>query len=340
LSPGRAAAGAAAALALLAAGVAAGRGAETIHVGYRQQVFVVSVRGGAHRLTGGSESHGGGTWSRRGQRIAVYAERRVEIRDLHGKVKHAIEPGGVVSWSPDDRRVALVRFHRPKGRDRSVGNLVVTNLDGRHRRFLATGVDTAVWAPRGRRIYYLRGDRGYKPQSLWVVRSDGRERHRLARDVGWFSSVSPSPDGRYLLFVRYNRRTYHGSTWVIRADGRGQRKLMDGAPSSLAWMPSGDAVYGPKRHGHPVVVSLSGRRRLLRARVHARYYALSPDGRWLAWSSERYNRTLVLAVRTDGTGRHVLARFTSQSSLTEIGSPDWSPDSRRLSVSPYRHEGD
>jgi Tol biopolymer transport system component len=329
-----------AAAALLAGGVAAGHAPRTIHVGYRQQMFVVSADGGARRLTGGDVQHAGGIWSRRGQRIAVDADRRVEIRDLRGKVKHVIEPGGGVSWSPDDRHVALVRLHRPKGRDRYVGNLVVTDLDGGHRRFLATGVSTAIWAPRGRTIYYLRGDLGYKPQTLWSVRSDGRDRRRLAKSLAYFSGVAPSPDGSYLLFLRYNRSTFHGSTWVMRADGRGQRKLMEGTPSSGAWAPGGRSVYGPRRHGHPVVISLSGHRRVLRARVRGRYYSWSPDGRRLAWVSERYNRTLVLSVRPDGTDRRVLARFTSLSSLTEIGPPEWSPDGHRLLVSPFRHEGD
>ena len=331
-----------AALASLAVGVAAGHEPEAIHVGYRYQLFVVNVDGGARRLTGGSDEHAGGSWSRRGQRIAVVAAGRAEILDLRGEVKHVIDPGGSVSWSPDDRRLATIEYRRPKGSDRSVRSVVVTGLDGHHRRLVATGVTSAVWAPRGQTIYYLRGDYTYKPQSLWSVQSDGSGRRRLAKDLAYFSGVSPSPDGRYLLFVRYNRSSLKGGVWVMRASGGGERKLMNGPPNSFGWMPNSRAVYGGGRDWHPVVTSLSGERRVLRARLRGGGgpYALSPDGRWIAWSSERYNRTLVLAIRPDGTGRRVLARFTSKSSLTEIGPPDWSPDSRRLLVSPFRHEGD
>lgn len=338
----RAALGVAAVAPLLAVGVVAGRSPEPIHVGYRAQVFVVNVDGGARRLTGGSTPHSGGIWSRRGQRIAVLVEDRVEIRDLRGKVKHFIDMrSGGLSWAPDDRRVAFVRLRRPKGGERFVGDLLVTDLDGRHRRSLDDGVATAVWAPRGRRIFYVRGNLGYGRRSLWSIRSDGSGRRRLAKNLAYFSSVAVSPDGEHLLFVRYDRDTMDGGHYAIRARGGRERKLTDKVlTSSCGWAPNGRGVYCGNRNGHPLIISPSGRRRTLRAKFYVKDYSWSPDGRWLAWSSERYNHSLVFAIRPNGTGRHVLARFTSRSSLTEMDTPGWSPDSRRLVVSPVRHVGD
>ena len=50
--------------------------------------------------------------------------------------------------------------------------------------------------------------------------------------------------------------------------------------------------------------------------------------------------TLILSASADGGHVRVLPRFTSQGGLTEVADLAWSPESRRLAVVPYSHDGD
>lgn len=340
----RAVAAAVAAAGLLAGAVAVARTPHAIRVGYRFQVFLVDRDGGARRLTGGLESHGAPVWSRRGLRIAIGARTGIEIRDLRGSVKHVIpRGGGYVSWAPHDRRLAYVRFHEYERPGLYSGDLTVSGLDGQRRRVVATRAAGPVdWSPDGRWLYYVRGlvDRG--PEGIWAVRPDGRDSHRLVAEASFSGPSVVSPDGRYVLFARGGLDERRG-LWAARTDGRGELPLRVGrlvSPYYYGWLRNGREVFVDKHHRRPLIVSLSGRRRLLGARVHGFQYDLSSDGNRVAWVSRRRGRTLIMSARAGDGPAHALARFTSQGGLTEVDTLDWSPDGRRLLVVPYRHEGD
>jgi Tol biopolymer transport system component len=340
----RAALATAAAVVLLAAGAAAGRDPRVNHVGYRDQVFLVSADGGARRLTNGPEQYPEAVWSHSGTRLAVSVQTgAIEVRSLSGTVKHVIQRGGgAPAWSPDDRRIAFVRSHKAAD-GRYVRELVVAGLDGRHRRVLATpaaaypAARPVDWSADGRTIYFRRRERP-RSGSIWKVPSGGGKATPLVSNVEGDSDVQVSPDGAHVLFARGN------DLWIARTDGGGERALIrprHAVPRSSGWTARGE-VFGGLRHGHPVVATLAGKRRLLAPKITTREYDLSPDGKRVAWVSERWSsrRTLIVSKPASGGRPSVLARFTSKSGLVEDDALAWSPDSRRLVTVPYRHFGD
>jgi hypothetical protein len=275
----------------------------------------------------------------------VAAPGRVEIRALNGEVTHTIrDTGGVAAWAPHDRRLLLATLHQYKKPGRYTGTLEVAGLDGRHRRVVARrATGAADWAPDGRTIYYARGIvstfSGQETLTLWAVGPRGRGRHRVASGVAPGSRVTVSPDGRLVLFECAEPE--RSALCVVRPDGGGRRKLIRANFFyEYGFVYGGREVFGNKRHGHPQLASIAGRHRVLGARFLGAQYAVSPDGEHVAWVSRRHGRTLILSASADGGYVRVLARFTSQGGLTEVADLAWSPDSRRLALVPYRHDGD
>jgi Tol biopolymer transport system component len=321
---------------LLGAGVVTGREPQPVHVGYRSQVFVVDRDGGVRRITGPPRDHYEPVWSHDGRRIAMSAG-GIEVRALSGSVKHRLgHSGSRVAWSRDGRRLAYVRFSEVAA-DRYVGKLFVSDLDGHERTIVPHGATDAFdWSRDGRTIYYLRGGQG-QPEGIWAVSSAGGKPHRVVQNVCCTARVLVSPGGGHILFERRG-------LWVARADGSGQRQLIDDRYlyAGYGWLADGRVFGGLRRDGHPVVATLSGRRRALGAKMRTRHFAVSPDGRRVAWASERYRsrRALVISARADGSDVRVLAHFTSKPPFTEIDDLAWSPDGEHLVVVPHRHIGD
>ena len=148
------------------------------------------------------------------------------------------EPAG---WSPDEKALALVR---------SVGDyagvLVVRLLHGTTHTLAWAEFDGIEWSPDGRWIAYA-DDAGLRT-SLWLVRPNGKGRHRVARDIGAFSWA---PDGKSLAY------TTAGDVVVVGVDGRGKRfGLSDRYVSDVTWLPDGRLALTTR---YPEQISIVGR---------------------------------------------------------------------------------
>jgi Tol biopolymer transport system component len=128
-------------------------------------------------------------------------------------------------WSPDGKALVLT----------SDTSLVVQPVHGRSR-VLAHGATFELrwpkWSPSGRWIAYV--DSTTKPgeQGLWIVRSNGARRHRVARDTP--STFAWSPDGSSLAFGRAT-----GAAVVGVGGGRARALRLGFAASVAAWSPDG-----------------------------------------------------------------------------------------------------
>lgn len=155
-------------------------------------------------------------------------------------------------------------------------------------------------SPDGRRLAFM----AY--QKIWVMNSDGSDRHAVFTPPSDGSGVddSPSftPDGRHLVFTRCCPEKYGYSLWMINLNGRGLRDVTNES------VPNGE---GPADTTPQV----------------------SPDGRLVAM-----NRCLphgcVIAVANIRTGQ--IHNLTSPGLDTQ--QPNWSPDGRRI-VFEYHPQG-
>jgi DNA-binding winged helix-turn-helix (wHTH) protein/Tol biopolymer transport system component len=94
-------------------------------------------------------------------------------------------------------------------------------LIGRSLRRLASNAIDAAWFPDGSLLAYATatGD-------IFVVRSDGSEKHKLASPGGYIRSLAWSPDGSKLRFSK------DGVLWELSSDGSTLRQLLRGWSSS------------------------------------------------------------------------------------------------------------
>lgn len=260
------------------------------------------------------------------------------------------------SVSPDGRTVVF----QSKRQGRIA--LYMADADGKNLRlFLDTRTNPvgAVWSPDGKRITFA-NDVAEDPE-IFVVDADGKNLKRLTSSKGDDSHPYWSADSQRIFFSS-NRHTPDQSLpfgqqihdiFSIKADGSDVRRHTDcktvctfPAPS-----PDGKALAYRKILSTPgmrwdqsvmvkdsevMVSDIDGanERALAPSPAFDGWPAWSPDGRWIAFVSNRagqVNTGQVYVVRPDGTD---LKQATSGEWSNTT--PRWSPDSRQLYT--YRHK--
>ncbi|WP_405989866.1 protein kinase domain-containing protein [Streptomyces sp. NBC_00986] len=175
--------------------------------------------------------------------------------------------GGRVSWSPDGKRLAVLR------RQDGVQQLfAVTVADGSVQQ-LTTGtakVEDPAWSPDGKHIAIcLQKTSGWQIHVVDPARPGAEPRQvthqaRRALDPVW------SPDGRYFAYTAGAPNVgTGGDIHIVKADGTGDRTLVQTAAQEM------DPVW-------------------------------SPDGKWVAFVRGPFDQPAIWAVRADGTGERRL----------------------------------
>ena len=213
----------------------------------------------------------------------------IQWLDKSGRLVPLLSKPGVYDWirlSPDGRRLAVVET----GADRV---LWVYDLErGRMSRLTFGGViDNPIWSPDGRHLICRSSG---KQSGAWWLRADGSgEPQQFRQMFFWFGSFSP--DGKHLAFVERHPET-NQDIWTLPLEGSGTDHLELGKPEPF--------LRTPAAEGFP---------------------AFSPDGRWLAYSSDESGARQVYVRRFSGgtSGKWQVS--------TEGGTnPIWSPNGREL----------
>lgn len=192
--------------------------------------------------------------------------------------------------------------------------LFVADADGTHEHPLlpTTGFDYhATYSPDGRWIVFTSERDGLGQANLYRVHPDGSGLERLTDDPALDDQGVLSPDGTQIAFVS-TRVTHRANVWILDLRTHRARNLTGAAPIQ------GDTTK-PDAFLRP---------------------SWSPDGRWLAFSSDRNTEWLghgngsgwehvqelgIYVVRADGSA---LRKVSSDGVCA--GSPKWSPDGARI----------
>ena len=239
-------------------------------------------------------------------------------RAAHTRVFHA-NP----SWSPDGRRIVFDR------NDDGPEGIYVINASGRGERPLIRGHKAGwLWprnsalSPDGRKIALTDGNR------VFVVKAGGGARPRPVARVqgGEVSELTWSPDGRRLAVLPDN-----ADLVVMRRDGSGlrnvTRKPAEWKISGHAWSPDGQtiAVSIQERWREPYQIWLvnadgTGKRKLTTAPRDSWSPDWSPDGKRIAFASQRDGNYEIYVMNADGSDQRRLTRDPA-----DDYHPVWSP---------------
>jgi Tol biopolymer transport system component len=239
-------------------------------------------------------------------------------------------------WSPDKAFIYFVQGVPPDNLDiwriRPAGGTPerITSHNGR--------VTYPVLLNRRALVYLATEPDGSGPW-LYSVDVERRIPHRLTYDLEQYTSLAASADGRRLVATRtapdrtlWRMRIADSSAGVSEAEqiplttsrgfsprlgpnyllyvsetgtGEGIWKLANGISTEL-WRGEGARVFGGP--------------------------AISPDGRYIAFSIRQHGQTLLYAMQADGTNARVVA-----DSLDLQGDPAWSPDGQSITSAVADH---
>ncbi len=204
-------------------------------------------------------------------------------------------------------------------------------------------VEQFQFSPDGRRIVYLSSRLG--DHHLWVMDADGANAravnpHHQVHQTRDGPSVQPrwSPDGRWISYLS------GGDIYVAAADGSlpPANLTYGNGGTTPRWTPDGDHLVYVRNDagGHAQIVTIPStipRDRIditwLTSGNHSAFDPqISPDGRWIAFTSDRSGkddrkRNDIWLMPTAG-GRPRLLTTGSAEDLDDT--PRWSPDSKRI----------
>ena len=176
----------------------------------------------------------------------------------------------------------------------------------------------ATWSPDGRIAYFTLSDfpppdsedDPPPPAEIHSMTANGDDRQRLTNDTEIQTDPSWSPDGSTIAYIHWcevpgEEGAFDLGLYAMNRDGTDQRPLVDCSPkrfiSNANWSPDGlrivlevatDRPPGRSGGGQSDIALVNadgtGLRRLTRTAAHETHPVWSPDGRRIAFTSDRH----------------------------------------------------
>jgi Tol biopolymer transport system component len=285
-------------------------------------------------------------WSHDGSRLAYHtpgpgdplfvsnAGRRIEDRPIF------TAPAGLHShfplWAPDGSFIYFVQGELPDKLD--IWRIPPGGGSPERVTSLMTRVSDPVLLDR-RTLLYLASDPDASGPWLYSMDVERRVPHRLSGGLDRYTSLAASADGRRLVATRASPRR---TLWRMRID-----HLPTEVPAPTQISLTTSTGFAP-RLGPNYLLYVSetgtdesiwklanGTATELWSGPGARIFggpAISSDGKYIAFSVRQNGRTLLYAMRADGTDERIIA-----DSLELQGSPTWAPDGQSITTAAEDH---
>lgn len=267
-------------------------------------------------------------------------------------------PSSDLVWSPDSRRIAYayrpappVKVDKQKdgkpplvaviGEEGDVppdSELWCVNLESRSRQKLLSGpyqVENLTWFPDGKSLLFTatvffeyKDDKPFQEVRAVSV-PDGQVVRVLIKDRGMRLSPSLSPEGRQIAFTADLANLpfpYFHNVAVVPAQGGPIRQLTRDifVNPGVRWSPDGTRVYFLRKAGAFSQISFvtpSGEvKQLTRAARNPSAISPSPDGRYVAWTTQdAQGKADIRVARSDGQDERVLFDLTPEVKTFALG---------------------
>jgi Tol biopolymer transport system component len=222
-------------------------------------------------------------------------------------------------WSADGRHLAFAGSNRSGSRE----EIWTMSASGRQRRALTSfrSISAApTWSPDGRIGFFTLSDfpppasddDPPPPAEIHSMAADGTDDQRLTNDDEIQTDPTWSPDGSSIAYIHWcevpgEEGAFDLALYVMNRDGTGQRPLLDCSAkrfiSNANWSPDGRRLVFEVATARPsgrssgrqsdiAVINADGTglRRLTRTAALETHPVWSPDGRRIAFTSDRHAR--------------------------------------------------
>jgi len=190
-----------------------------------------------------------------------------------------------------------------------------------------------------RTLIYLASDPDGSGPWLYSIDVERRIPHRLTSGLDQYTSLASSADGRRLVATR---ATPNRTLWRLRiADSLAAISETDRIPltTSTGFSPRLGPNYllyvSATGAGESIWKLVNGTSKELWRGEGARVFggpAISPDGRYVAFSVRQHGQTLLYVMQADGTNARIVA-----DSLDLQGAPAWAPDGQSITSAADDH---
>jgi len=312
-------------------------------------LFVRQIKGGqAIRLVGGPRAP---QWSPDGGRLLyVDSAGLATMPAFGGSVQRLSTPDGLIPigpvWSHDGRSLAYAAREA----------IWVANADGTvaHKILKSNDPHSISWSLDDTKLAFVSGNSVFiygldqfgniAPSSIWIIGRNGESPLRITDNT--HANLSPiwSPDGHgvfYVSNIRGGRDVYYQPLRAKTAAGVPRRVTtglriygIAGRGETVAysvWNTSVEIWSFPFPRSGAVSFSKVVARQVTSASERIESLRISPDGKWLAFDSDRSGNMDIYKMRVDGSDLQQLTRNTA-----DEFHPGWSPDGREVSFQSWR----
>ncbi len=230
-------------------------------------------------------------YKERGEAGLIVADSEGANQQEVAAVKHP-EDFADPAWSPDGKLIACAAGRADGSLNRylvelSVGDWVMRPISARKWWWLGQ----LAWLSDGSGLIMLARDQAAPPIQVWHLAYPGGEARRITNDAMSYNRLSLSADSSKLVALRTELAI---SLWLVPTEDPSRAKQLGfgsgGYGSGVAWTPDGKLVCSSWAGGVSLMEGNGENRKLLQGemvtRGHSGYPAVTPDGRYIIFSSD------------------------------------------------------